>query len=282
MNNIFSIFLVSSIALISFACGKSNHEVVHPGGGQSWRLSLSLPEGLQLNDDSSMLLDPLRAQLNRINLGRTFFRDPALSTGNLPFTAARLEVFGQYSLASLTWKNPQFSGGTWKFGSCGDSGAGTACEYQSLLTCLQTQAREDASITNSLGATGSSPSRSLLLEWFRRCGVSSAFGSDVQSQATFSLRNNKLYFEPSPLLSLLIYPGAWSGYEDAVVQSAPVASIPAQVPCPRGDGACLESPIPVNSCSGCEALQQGKLYTVFFVEALRQDYAAIKSVVYVP
>lgn len=282
MKKIFSISLCLPIVLVSLACGKSNNELVHAGDGQPWRLSVTLPDGLQLNDDSGMSLNPLRAQLSRLKVGQTFFRDPIVLSGKVPSASARLQVFGENASPSLSWKNFSASQGPWRFGSCGEPGASTACEYQSLLMCLQTRAREDANATNPAEALGSSPSRSLLLEWFRRCGVSSAFGSEFQSQATFAIRNNNLYFEPSPLLSLLIYPGAWSGYEDAVVQSAPVASVPAFVPCARGDGACLESPIPASSCNGCAALQPGKLYTVFFVEALRQDYSAIKSVVYIP
>ncbi|MFZ9519131.1 MAG: hypothetical protein ACO3A4_01515 [Silvanigrellaceae bacterium] len=282
MRNPLTFFVAVLTFVVHLSCGKSSNSPVTAGGGHSWQLSLQLPGGYQLTDNSTMLLDTLKAQLDRISIGRTFFRDPVELSEKSPFGRAQMLVFGDDSRVSLSWKSASLTGSSWRFGTCGGEEHVTACEYQSLLKCLQDRSREDVLGQESAGTLGSNPSRSLLLEWFRRCGVSSAFGSALQSQTSFAMRNNNLYFEPSPLLSLLIYPGAWTGYEDAVIQSTPVATVPALVPCSRGDGACLESPLPVGSCNGCANLQTGKLYTVFFVEALRQDYSTVRSIVYVP
>jgi len=85
---------------------------VHADDGQPWRLSVTLPDGLQLNDDSGMSLNPLRAQLSRLKVGQTFFRDPFLLSGKVPSASARLQVFGENASPSLSWKNSSRIRGT--------------------------------------------------------------------------------------------------------------------------------------------------------------------------
>lgn len=112
--------------------------------------------------------------------------------------------------------------------------------------------------------------------------MSGVLRTESDSNVSFKIQNGLISFAPSPLLSVLIYSGVWADYEEAVVKASAAATIPAANPCERADGACLVSPKPLSSCLGCESLSRGQLHTVFFIETLRQDYAAVRSVLFIP
>lgn len=258
------------------ACGQSSK----PDQSRSWTLEMSFPSGYSLVDDSETNAEKLNSQFTKSDFARAFFRDPVFISKNISPLSVKLDAFGAGKKTSFEW-TPEGVEGGWSFAGCRSDGVVTACEYKPLFECLKRQSTE-ASESMSNGSLSSGQTRSLLLEWAGRCGMSGVLRTESDSTVSFKIQNGLISFAPSPLLSVLIYLGVWGDYEEAVVKASAVATIPAANPCERADGACLVSPMPLSACMGCGSLTRGQLHTVFFVEALRQDYAAVRSVLFIP
>lgn len=265
-----------SVILVLMSCG----QLSGVNSKDLWSLEMSLPEGLRLTDSSSTNAVQLQEQLARFDNGKVFFSDPVRYSDGFATPFFRLNAFGKNQDKTFVWAPDTNNSKGWLFGGCHIQGQQTHCEYTGLLNCLKRQA--DSSISRSAdgAALTSNRSQSLLLEWSTQCGLQGAFRDGSSSEAAFRIESGQIIFLPSPLLSILIFRGIWADYEDAVVQAGSVASLPAVVPCNRSDGACLVSPLPKSSCVGCETLMAGQVYTIFFIEALRQDYSSVRSLLY--
>ncbi|NBX16633.1 MAG: hypothetical protein EBR09_04635 [Proteobacteria bacterium] len=265
--------------LIPFAaaCGVTA-EKKSPRG---WVFEMQLRQGLSLTDSNLTDGEKLYRQLSNVSLSKAFFRDPVTFGGINSASSMRVRVFGVHREKSYAWKPLQNAGPEGIWGACRADGFQAPCEQVHLVNCMKHKAEE--SLLNGLSGTGlsSDPSRSLLLEWSTRCGLRGAFYEDTLSELSFRINGGGIVFSPRALLSLLIFKGIWSDYEEAAVQSQAKASLPAVVPCNRSDGACLASPAALSSCVGCESLESGQIYTVFFIESLRQDYSSVRSMLYV-
>lgn len=278
-------FSLAKVALCSIAllgC-RSGDESKSAQNSRQWTFQLSLLNGEQLSESSSTDALNLLAQAKAIKYSRAFFLDPFAFSENPDLMTARLTAKNQSTVRVYRW-TPELNkmSSVWKDPSCSSPQSTSACEHQPLISCLQRQAEEAVGEDTFDDLPRSGQSRSLLLEWSRRCGAEGVFGVDSVVSTRFSIQKDQVVFEPGPVLSVLVYPGVWTSYEDAVVQAKTAASLPAVVPCTRADGACLTSPQPVSACVGCSALVKGQFYTVFFIETLRQDYSSVKSTVYVP
>lgn len=282
-NRIFFLgLLLTSSGLISCSSGVST-EQHGVRKNPSWRVEMSLPSGLKLSEDSSTQEIQLLNQVNQIDVSRSFFRDPgSLSVNNSPYSI-QLMTSSRGNSKVYNWI-PEFSSNqkSLLFAGCSFESGAVSCEYKPYLLCLQRVARESIASSSSNDSLTTNNSRSALLEWSKRCGVVGLFRDSSQSAVSFKIQDSQVQFEPSPLLSVLIYSGVWASYEDAVVQATAVATLPAVIPCARADGACLQSPVPISACRGCSDLKKGQFYTVFFLEALRQDYSVVRSSVFVP
>ncbi|MEN9810721.1 MAG: hypothetical protein RLZZ488_2288 [Pseudomonadota bacterium] len=265
--NFFSLFLT--------ACAADTSEPVLE---KTWKLELVLPSGRLLSDETNSSSEDFSARLAEIRAVHRFFNDPVrLAENSAPFDL-RLTAQGSSGAQVFGWRDsPAARQQAWKFAGCRTSAGAVACEYAPLVECLLKHAR-----AGRKQAAVSTAEQSLLLDWSVRCGARNFLTSEKQGEASFSIEADKVLFTPSPLLSLQIYSGVWAEYEDALVAATPVAFIPAQIPCDRADGACLSSPLPLESCNGCAGLQKGQMHTVFFLEALRQDYPSVRRVVFVP
>ncbi|MEY3903436.1 MAG: hypothetical protein RL189_2742 [Pseudomonadota bacterium] len=267
--------IIKVLSLLMTACAADTSVPVQEN---SWKLELVLPSGRLLSDGINASSDDFSMRLGEIRAVHRFFNDPVrLAENSTPFDL-RLTAHGSSGEQVYAWRDsPTARQQAWKFAGCTTSAGVVACEYAPLVECLLQHAR--AGIEQSAFST---PEQSLLLDWSVRCGARNFLTSEKQGEASFTIEADKVLFTPSPLLSLQIYSGVWAEYEDALVAATPAASIPAQIPCDRADGACLKSPLPLDSCNGCAALQKGQMYTVFFLEALRQDYPSVRRVVFVP
>lgn len=268
-----SIIKVSS--LLMTACSVASSAPVEEN---AWKLELVLPSGHLLSDEINASSEDFSARLSEIRAVHRFFNDPVrLDEYSAPFDL-RLTTRGTSGERVYAWRHsPSAKQQAWKFAGCTTSAGAVACEIAPLVECLLRHAR-----AGKQQSAFSTSQQSLLLDWSVRCGARNFLASEQQGEASFSIEADKVLFSPSPLLSLQIYSGVWADYEDALVAATPAASIPARIPCERADGACLQSPLPVESCNGCAALQKGQMYTVFFLEALRQDYPSVRRVVFVP
>jgi hypothetical protein len=273
------------------AISNKQSEESHPRS--AWQLQLKGRDGLQLTEDSSLRSQPehlmqLRKQLAGIDKSRRFFRDPIAQLPRSSFFTGQLTLIGKKRSHVYLWTpevvNPVF----WTYASCPTQQGYFWCEYSALLRCLErVSAHESERSEMNVSALKSSRSTSansasLLMDWFEKCGLGGSLTEKGHGGVRFQLGREQVIFEPAPLLSLLIYEGAWSNYEDAVVQAVAAATLPAKSSCKRADGACLESPLPIQHCTGCANLVKGRLYTVFFIESLRQAYDDVKSVVFTP
>ena len=153
------------------------------------------------------------------------------------------------------------------------------CEIKTTIECLS---QRMSAFQNSNSEQISSSYRSLLLNFSQLCGFEGSFENLEFQDVSFKIVGNEIQFSPAPLLSILIYEGAWASYEEALVRDVAVATLPQVVPCNRADALCLMSPVPLSQCRNCQEIEKGKIYTVFFIEGLRQDYQSVRSLIIAP
>ncbi|MEY4064946.1 MAG: hypothetical protein RIR26_1154 [Pseudomonadota bacterium] len=284
-------FVLFSLLLNSVSCAKDTTGGSVPVHETGWSFDLTFSGLTLLSDSNGMPAAQLREQLLTV-LNQPFrFRDPVQLGSSFPVPASLHQLGGRFWQASgtqsrtLDWQiqRPVQNGLHWAH--CRGTGAfgsdSVNCETKQLLECLEFQSESEIR-QQGVSQSRSGYDRSLLMAWLRACGISGQFESDFGSSAVFARDNGKLSFYPSPLLSLQIYKGSWANYERAVVNAVAAASIPAVTPCVRSDGACVASPVAESACQGCAQLEKGSLYTVFYIEGLRQDYTSVQSVMYVP
>lgn len=100
---------------------------------------------------------------------------------------------------------------------------------------------------------------------------------------SFKIKDGRIEFSPSPVLSLSIYEGNESDYDIMLSQQDPVAVVAASgEDCGVAEGACRASPLPLSECHGCDQLKPGKIYRVFFIAHLSQPPETVSSVSFVP
>lgn len=256
-----------------------------------WLFELKLSSGVSLTDsDQSSLLD-LREQLSTLSERTALFRDPVIGQAflNDPSSdtlnhALFLTVSKQKTLP-FQWKFSQQRNEDWRFSHCSADVFGKthflSCESKLVFECLYRLSQTIQENGHEDGE-GSSEHKSLLLNWARKCGVDGTFENVFAQDMFFNIENDEIKFLPSPLFSLLIYEGAWNSYEDALVADVASATLPQVIPCERADGLCLRSPVPLSRCRECQSLKKGTIYTIFFLESLRQDYRDVRSLIYIP
>jgi hypothetical protein len=271
------VFLFGCLLSVGISCSDAAEDF----SSRDWSLEMSLHPELQLTDSSSSTAVQIHQQFSKVDLGKVFFRDPSGFSVSESNSFMKLTTFGRRGEKVYNWSPEKVIAGTWSWGACRSGSLIASCEYVHLLKCIQTQADAALSHSSVSDRNTSNRSRSLLLEWSSGCGAQGVFREDSTSDVSFKINGGQIFFAPDPLLSLLVFKGVWSDYEEALVQSGAIASLPAVLPCNRSDGACLVSPAALSSCTGCDTLVAGQLYTVFFIEALRQDYSSVRSVIYV-
>jgi hypothetical protein len=252
---------------------------------QGWTFNLS-NGSFRLTDSDQQAGDQLRAQISVLYSLVQGFQDPAIWNSHRAFFSeswkSHLTIStSQGNQTEFEWFQYEHPPSLNYFAHCSiqqrNRMASVPCDTVALLNCLNFQVQSSQS---SEGSAGSGLNRSLLLSGLKECGMSTEILSRTSPEYKFSIKAGEVQFSPSPAFSLLIYPGLWSSYEDANVQSISVASFSEPL-CSRADAACLRSPLTLASCQGCEQLEKGQLYTVFFIESLRQNYDVVKSVPYI-
>lgn len=276
--------LFPAIMMFLAACGiEGRHSPQN--SARRWALSVGT-EQFQLNDSDEQTADKLREQVARAQAHLQTFHDPS-SHGPVERRTSswqfHLSVFGKKASSSdFSWVQPNRAQAAFGFAQCSTRSIplkqGVPCESLSLLACLNAQS--SATIVGSSDSLTSSLNRSLLLNWLKSCGASPVLASRLKQNASFFIENDRVLFSPEPVFSILLFDGLWSRYEDANTESAAVATL-SESNCSRSDAACLTSPAPLSKCSGCDQLKKGQLYTVFFLESLRQSYDVVVSVPYV-
>jgi hypothetical protein len=276
--------LFSALVMLLTSCGK---EGLHPtqNRARGWALNVSTDQ-FQLNDSDKQTADQLREQVVRANAHLQTFHDPSSRSpadGRASPWDIRLSVLGsKEGSVDFTWLQPSRAQATFGFAQCSSRTVplkqGVPCESLALLSCLSTQsvATRDGSSAFSTSALN----RSLLLNWLKDCGASLALASRKNQTVSFSIENDRVIFSPQIVFSILLFEGLWQSYEDANTESAAVATL-SEPNCARSDAACLTSPAALSDCSGCERLKKGQLYTVFFLESLRQSYDVVISAPYI-
>lgn len=275
--------VLAGVSALAFSCG------VKPGFNQAvgpygWSFALSYGD-LMLTDSERQTTAELRAQILRSSAILHSFQDSAVRAKGSPFYSegwkSQLHVFGPHgSSRDFSWSNPLQASSSIGFGQCavrGPQGAVLPCEAVALLECLESQSISGQSAATELN---SSLKRSVLMSWLKQCGMPTAQVSRTGTEFRFAVQNGRAEFSPSPVFSILLFEGIWNSYEDANVQASTVASF-ADSSCTRADAACLRSPLSLSYCQGCENLKKGRLYTVFFIESLRQSYDVVQLVPYV-
>ncbi len=254
----------------------------------SWRFSLQV-DSLRLTDTVGMSAADLSSQLLTRIRASSFFVDPVKYNSNalnpsLPMSGAFIVSSRKATATEYKWSNKIALANGNSFGICSSLTSGSrqfvTCENQRVLECLDRQAQQSEKDETSDSSSGAQSS--LLMRWLGSCGVAPQFANALEGNVSFKMESGQLFFSPSPLSSLLIYKGSWASYEDAQVQAIAAATLPQVSTCSRSDGSCLISPVPLSQCIGCASLEKGKLHTAFFIEGLRQDYTAIKSLLFVP
>lgn len=264
-------------------CAAQNSEL-RGGVANAWSFKLTNGD-FQLTDSDQQSGAHLRAQVAKIYSLVHRFQDPVVwSRRPKSFSEPWSSHFTIYSSktpqAEFDWVQSYQNHFSNDFGNCTVSWPSLSkvpCEAVALLNCLEHHAER---LQASDGNSDSSPFRSVLLNGLKECGMSTQLVSRTSPEYRFSIQNREARFSPFPVFSLLLYQGVWSSYEDANAQSSAVATF-ADSSCARTDAACLSSPLSLGSCQGCEGLEKGQLYTVFFIENLRQNYDVVKSVPYV-
>lgn len=275
--------VLAGVSALALGCG------VQPGGNQDvgpygWSFALSYGD-LMLTDSEQQTTAELRTQISGSSAILQSFRDSAVRAKGSSFFSDRLKtqlhVFGPHgSSKDFSWSSPLKATSSIGFGQCavrGSQGAVVPCEAVALLECLESQSNSAQSAATVLN---SSVKRSVLMSWLKQCGMPTALVSRTGTEFRFSVQNDRAEFSPSPVFSILLYEGLWNSYEDANVQASAVASF-ADSSCTRADAACLRSPLGLSYCRGCENLKKGQLYTVFFIESLRQSYDVVQLLPYV-
>jgi|GEM_PF-635968 len=283
--------LIAALPWLVLSCSDSQQSTDSVRG---WRFKLTLSPGAEIVDSNQTSAEQLHRQVSRLLIQKIQFNDPVLSSRHRglfqPSVTGQIQIAGKSSQPqTFLWEpNPVNTLG-WQFAGCAIGNpqmpdAYVPCEFKNLLQCLseRTSALAGSGKSESLSGENSisTPQRSILLVLLRQCGVTGEF-KEPQQQFAFTKTEKEISFSPSPLFSVVVYRGAWASYEDALLE-IPAATLPVVVPCSRADGACLESPVEITRCSGCSALEKGQLFTVFFLEGLRQDYSSVRSVVYIP
>jgi hypothetical protein len=271
-----------------FSCSEQKSFDSQSVFNSSWSFELTSSGAQLLSDSEEHSVLQLSGRIQELIRGQFRFRDPV---SRMPFVPSSLP-----SVGGRFWQSSGSNSRSWewqaqlpeqvglRWGQCKTASPLSLvinCETQQILECLHVRSESELHLEEG-EERRSSPNRSLLLSWLRECGLSGDFRAEFSDSATFSRQSGRLIFEPSPLLSLQIYKGSWQSYEQAVVNSVAAAGISAVTPCPRSDGACVVSPVDENECEGCSQLEKGSIYTVFFLEGLRQDYATVQSALFVP
>jgi hypothetical protein len=250
-----------------------------------WSFSVSNGE-LRLVDSDQQSAARLRSQIVEMYSLVQKFQEPIVWKRTSSFFSgqwkSQLRVHKYDGNAvEASWVQSTRSLSSHAFGRCKDrysiSSSASPCEALTLLSCLDSQTRETWSSNRSLN---SGSSRSVLINALKECGVSLQLVGRSSPEYTFSMSNGSAEFSPFPVFSLLLFEGLWSSYEDANAQSSARASF-SDPSCTRADAACLNSPLSMSFCQGCDLLKKGQLYTVFFLENLRQNYDVVQSAPYV-
>lgn len=87
-------------------------------------------------------------------------------------------------------------------------------------------------------------------------------------QVNFDIADGRLVFAPERVFSILIFSGVQDSLAKALERTAPIAVVPIPPGCTgaQDSGACLQSPLPLSACTGCEKLIAEELYSVFLIE----------------
>lgn len=291
MKNLTAIQMLLCAVVAGVSCrqaevGDSTSQIQPP----RWTFQLQISPPLSLLDDDQKSAENLHEQLRKIRNNGFSFGDPVVRRPGFSEPSGsgiKASFHGQFGgvqrfeyLWSISTQNKEAN----RFAACstkgGDARNYLSCESKALYECLYRESL--AAKTSDSQESRSSADKSLLMNWARSCGLEGSFENVFDQDASFKISDGRAFFSPSPLLAVLIYKGAWSSYEVASVEAAASATFPQVVPCERADGSCLRSPASVTQCLGCNGLEAGKIYTVFFLEGLRQDYSSVRSVLYVP
>jgi|GEM_PF-4119246 len=100
-------------------------------------------------------------------------------------------------------------------------------------------------------------------------------------KASFVLTGTSVLFSPSPIVTISIYEGRLTDYDEALVNRTPVATVSIPETCASATRACLNSPLPLDQCKKCNALKVGVTYTAFLSERTGQRHSDIKAVSFV-
>ncbi len=272
----------SLILLATLGCAAQNSGVKEVTQGWSFTLTNG---SLRLSDSEGQSGEQLRSQIASVYSTVQSFQDPIVWSRHPTFFSegwkSHLTISASQSApVELHWVSSEELQTSLSFAHCSAQNSLSSlvpCEALALLNCLDLHAQ---SLESSKETANSGPDRSILLSGLKECGMSTALVSRTGTEFTFSIKGSEVRFSPSPVFSLLLFQGLWSSYEDANAQSSAVASI-SDSSCTRTDAACLKSPLDLSVCRGCEQLGKGQFYTVFFIENLRQNYDAVRSVPYI-
>jgi hypothetical protein len=282
-------FLVFVSLIIVSACRPATIDLQGNEIKSTWHFFLNFDESIALVDSEQKSAQELRNQIATALAQRFSFRDPVKSAvgdgfSNRGFTGRFFIGSEKNYSKQLHWVPSGLMNEHWRFAECSmDSRFQQqliSCEAKSFLVCLNQRA-DDAVTLNSQNQS-STANRSLLMDWASDCGLNGRFENLLDRNVSIKIDKGQVIFSPTPLLSLLVYKGSWSSYEEASVKAVAAATLPDVVPCERSDGACLQSPVPLARCLGCDTLESGKIHTAFFIERLRQNYNDIRSVIFIP